>query len=90
MLLFFYCVYFIRKWNLQSSNKPDRNLTVNHEETVVNNSAIKFYYNDNDYFKMIKADIDSVTSTISLISLITNSIFIVLVCCYLLQSPKVV
>ena len=49
---------------VQSSNKCDTNPRINHEETVVNNSTIKLYYNDHDYSKMIQAYIDTVTSNI--------------------------
>ena len=35
--------------HLQSPNKREPNLKVNHEETVVNNDKIKFYLTENDY-----------------------------------------
>ena len=49
---------------LQSSNKRDPNLKVNHQETIVSDKVIKFYHTENDFSKMIRAYIDAVTSTI--------------------------
>ena len=49
---------------LQSSNKRDPNLKVNHQETNVSDKVIKFYHTENYFSKMIRAYIDSVTSTI--------------------------
>ena len=48
---------------LQSSNKRDPNLKVNHQETIVTDKVIKFYHTENDFSKMIRAYIDAVTST---------------------------
>ena len=62
---------------VQSSNKRDPNPRINHEETVVNKSTIKLYYNDHDYSKMIQAYIDTVTSNIFLFFNIFNNIFII-------------
>ena len=55
---------------LQSSNKRDPSPMINNEKTVVNNSTIKFYHNDNDYSKMIWAYIDSVTSNMDFVILL--------------------
>ena len=55
---------------LQSSNKRVPSLTINHQETVANKSTIKFYHNDNDYSKMIRAYIDSVTSKMAFVILL--------------------
>ena len=50
---------------LQSSNKRDPNLKLNHQETIVRDKVIKFYHTEKDFSKMIRAYIDAVTSTIS-------------------------
>ena len=67
---------------LQSSNKRNPSLKVNHDRTVVENSVVKFYHNKNDYCKMLRAYIDSITSNISLFS------YFHLFLCYLHTTSK--
>ena len=44
-------------------------MKVNHDKTTVQDNAIKFHHTDQDFSKMIRAFIDTITSNIELISL---------------------
>ena len=61
---------FLQVQLFQSSNKRNSNL----KSIFAQGKAIKFYYNDSDYEKIIRAYIDAVTS--NLFSLIFHSILI--------------
>ena len=47
---------------LQSSNKRDPNLKISARRTHVKGKAVRFYYTEKDYDKIIRAYIDAVTS----------------------------